>query len=174
MKFKDTEYGDLTGQTYEGNINVSELGLTSLEGAPKVVSGYFYCADNKLTSLEGAPKTVGNFDCCYNYLKSLEGAPQTVNNFDCSYNQLSSLKGAPQTVNNFDCSYNKLTSLAGVPKEVEGNFYCSENNNEYLDEEWKLRKENPKMSEEEINEKMFELTELEYYLPQEAKDIFLF
>jgi len=32
MKFRDTKYGDLTGQTYEGNINASDLGLTSLEG----------------------------------------------------------------------------------------------------------------------------------------------
>jgi len=32
MKFRDTKYGDLTGQTYEGDIDVSELSLTSLEG----------------------------------------------------------------------------------------------------------------------------------------------
>jgi len=32
MKFKDTKYGDLTGQTYD--INISDMELTTLEGAP--------------------------------------------------------------------------------------------------------------------------------------------
>jgi len=81
VKFKDTKYGDLTGQTYKGDIYVSNLGLTSLEGAPKSVKGYFYCYDNpKLTSLKGAPKNVGGgFYCHHNSkLMSLEGAPKSV------------------------------------------------------------------------------------------------
>ena len=49
MKFKDTKYGDLTGTTYKGNINVSFSNLTSLEGAPKFVIGHFHCNNNKLT-----------------------------------------------------------------------------------------------------------------------------
>jgi len=52
MKFSDTKYGDLSGQTYEDNIDVSGLELTSLEGAPEVVNGNFHCYKNKLTSLE--------------------------------------------------------------------------------------------------------------------------
>ena len=46
MKFKDTKYGDLTGQTYNGNIDVSRLNLTSLKDAPRSVSGKFDCSDN--------------------------------------------------------------------------------------------------------------------------------
>jgi len=61
MKFKDTKYGDLTGQTYKGDINVTNMKLTTLEGAPQTVGGYFYCSNNKLTSLEGAPQKVGSF-----------------------------------------------------------------------------------------------------------------
>jgi len=65
MKFKDTIYGDLTGQTYNGDINISGLKLTSLEGAPKNVTGSFWCYSNpKLTSLKGAPENVtGIFNC---------------------------------------------------------------------------------------------------------------
>ncbi len=33
MKFKDTQlYGDLTGQNYKGDIDVSNMKLTSIEG----------------------------------------------------------------------------------------------------------------------------------------------
>ena len=42
MKFKDTKYGDLTGQVYEGDIDVSDLGLTSLEEAPRIVKDSFF------------------------------------------------------------------------------------------------------------------------------------
>jgi hypothetical protein len=63
MKFKDTHYGDLTGQIYDGNICVSGMELTSLEGAPEIVNGDFLCNDNNLTSLEGAPRIIkGYFD----------------------------------------------------------------------------------------------------------------
>jgi len=34
MKFKDTKYGDLNGQDYKGDISVTGMNLTSLEGAP--------------------------------------------------------------------------------------------------------------------------------------------
>ena len=77
MKFKDTKYGDLSGQKYYGDINVSELGLTSLEGSPKIVNGHFFCDDNNLTSLEFAPESVsGIFNCLDNKLTSLKGAPK--------------------------------------------------------------------------------------------------
>ena len=46
MKFKDTKYGDLTGQTYEGSVNVKGQKLSSLEGAPKEVTGAFNCESN--------------------------------------------------------------------------------------------------------------------------------
>jgi len=46
MKFKDTKYGDLTGQTYKGNIDVKRMNLTSLEGAPKSVKGDFSCSNS--------------------------------------------------------------------------------------------------------------------------------
>ncbi len=132
-------------------FNCSDLGLTSLKGAPQEVSGLFDCSSNHLTSLEGAPQKVrGNFYCVCNHLTSLIGAPKEVGgNFDCTYNQLTSLEGAPQEVGknfycyrddltslegapkevggDFDCSINQLTSLKGAPQEVGKNFYCSYN-----------------------------------------------
>ena len=146
-------YGkDLSGRTYEGdldcsyyrltslfgcpsvvtgNFNCSHNQLTSLEGAPQEVKWSFYCSDNRLTSLEGAPKEVdGIFDCENNNLTSLKGAPEKVGEgFDCSLNELTSLEGAPEKVGGFfDCSYNKLTSLEGSPKEVGEVFDCTNNN----------------------------------------------
>ena len=92
-------YGeDLSGQTYDGNLDCSDRNLTSLFGCPSIVTGNFDCSWNQLTSLEGAPKEVrGCFDCSNNKLTSLEGAPKKVDgSFYCaSCISLTSLKGAP-------------------------------------------------------------------------------
>jgi len=105
MKFKDTKYGDLTGSTYDGNIDVSKTNITSLEGAPKIVNGSFYCHNTKLTSLEGAPNTVNGKFWCY-------------------ITDITSLEGAPKTVQGFYCHNTKLTSLEGAPKIIKGSFWC--------------------------------------------------
>ena len=119
------DFGKITG-----DFDCSDLGLTSLKGAPQEVGGYFDCSYNQLTSLEGAPQEVGgDFSCYYNYLTSLEGAPQTIGGgFSCSNNKLTSLKGAPQEIGwDFYCSDNQLTSLEGAPQIVDGNFACFRN-----------------------------------------------
>jgi hypothetical protein len=123
MKFKDTKYGDLTGQTYNGDIDVSSMGLTSLEGAPEIVKGNFWCLCNRLNSLNGAPKEIinGKFSCSFNRLTSLEGAPSIVVGgvFDCSFNQLISLKGTLKIVKkSFNCSNNKLQTLDYLPEGI--------------------------------------------------------
>ena len=124
-------YGeDLSGQTYDGNLNCSFENLTSLFGCPSTITGSFDCSYNKLTSLEGSPKEVGrNFYCYSNKLTSLKGAPQEVGgHFNCSDNKLTSLEGAPKEVGgSFNCYGNQLTSLKGAPKEVGGSFYCAYN-----------------------------------------------
>lgn len=91
MKFKDIQnadgsgvkYGDLTGQTYTGDISLAYQNLTSLEGAPAVVNGSFFVNDNKLTSLKHAPHTVSEiFSCSSNrMLSSLEFAPTSSQTF---------------------------------------------------------------------------------------------
>lgn len=113
-----------------GDFDCSDLGLTSLKGAPTKVGRDFNCSSNNLISLEGAPQTVrGDFLCYKNQLTSLEGAPQKVRgSFWCSENELTSLEGAPTKVDGiFWCFSNKLTSLKGAPREVGGSFICSYN-----------------------------------------------
>jgi len=128
MKFSDTKYGDLTGQTYKGDIDVSFKKLTTLEGAPKIINGNFNCSNNKLTTLEGAPETVdGAFYCYDNNLTSLKGSPEVVEGaFWCHGNKLTSLNGSPRTVTGgFYCYGNNLTTLEGAPESVGGIFNCS-------------------------------------------------
>ena len=63
-------FGEITG-----NFDCSDLGLTSLKGAPQKVGGNFKCYKNQLTSLEGAPQIVGGIFNCYGNpsLHSLDG-----------------------------------------------------------------------------------------------------
>jgi hypothetical protein len=92
------------------NLNISNMGLTSIPVQFGYVSGYFRCRSNYLESLEGFPNEVGgDFDCSYNYrLYSLEGGPSEVGG-------------------SFYCRGNDLRSLAGCPNEVGGGFNCSNN-----------------------------------------------
>lgn len=70
--FADFIGEDWTGKTFEGSIDCSGIGLTSLKGCPKVVTGYFNCSNNQLTSLDYAPEEVkGYFDCRQNFIESL-------------------------------------------------------------------------------------------------------
>jgi len=134
----------------EGNVDISDMGLTkipvrfkevkggfycsnnleTLDGAPEKVGGHFYCYYNKLETLEGGPKIVGgHFGCSNNNLETLEGAPEKVGgDFSCSNNKLETLEGAPKKVGrNFYCYYNKLETLEGAPESVGGGFYFKGN-----------------------------------------------
>jgi hypothetical protein len=123
----------------KGDFDCSEKGLKDFKGVQfGVVSGNFYCHENKLTSLEGAPQKVGgNFWCRENSLTSLVGAPQEVKGyFSCERNRLTSLVGAPQKVGgNFWCYDNSLTSLVGAPQDVGGGFNCDA----FETEDWSMR-----------------------------------
>ena len=116
-------------KTVDGFFDISNNGLISLEGCPKIVTGGFYCSKNNLASLFEGPTDVGDFDCSFNQLKNLSYAPKEVKgNFDCSNNQINSIKGMPRTIKGFfKCSNNKLVTLKGGPKYVETIFDCSEN-----------------------------------------------
>jgi len=110
-----------------GDFDVSNNNLTSLNNSPREVLGVFSCSDNEnLTSLKGGPEKAYSYYCNFCNLKSLAGAPTEVTyKFDCSNNeQLSSLNHAPKTLEDFDCSGCNLTSLEGAPNEVDY-FECS-------------------------------------------------
>ena len=82
--------------------------------------GGFYCSHNQLTSLEGEPKEVGGF-YCGPQLTDLVGSPvETDDNSKCSWNQLTSLEvidfisRCANKSKNFDCRYNPLKSTKGI------------------------------------------------------------
>ena len=62
----------------DGDVDLSNRGLTKLPVKFREVGGYFYCSHNSLTSLEGAPQEVnGNFYCSHNKL-SIEELEKTI------------------------------------------------------------------------------------------------
>lgn len=134
----------------QGNLNCEDCDLTTLEGAPSIVTGIVYASSNKiqslkgcpqgavhyilnnnklLTSLVGAPEEVsGDFNVYRCGLNNLIGAPRKVGGkFDCTANPLTSLEGAPQKVDIFNCSSCNLDSLKGAPKTIIGDFICNNN-----------------------------------------------
>lgn len=67
MQFKDTIYGDLTNQIYNGKIHIFGNNLKSLYGSPKEVLNDFNRSNNSLEYLIFSPKKViGDFDITYN------------------------------------------------------------------------------------------------------------
>lgn len=82
MKYKKGDFGywwtrkneDIEGGKYEGSICCPE-NLTSLRGAPRIVTGEFVCHRCRITTLRGAPEKVGgNFSCAETKLTDLKGA----------------------------------------------------------------------------------------------------
>ena len=135
MKFKDTKYGDLTGQYYDGDIELSKVGLSSLEGCPKYVEGVIDLAINKLTTLDFFPETVelnkGYIHLSQNPLKSLKGLPDVIDgNLMCEETDITNLEGIPSKIDGyFDGGRNDhLESLyTGKPSiEVNGYFLVSD------------------------------------------------
>ena len=111
----------------------------------------------KLTSLKGSPDTVGiAFNCRNNFLTNLDGAPKRVDgDFYCEHNLIENLKG-------FDIN------------SVGVNFMCTDNANPFLLDEYRFRRSNPTLSDDEIDIEMYKETGYEGYLPTAAKEIFLF
>lgn len=86
--------------TVQGNVNLNKkLSVKKIPVKFKMVDGYFDISNNGLTSLDGCPKTVtGDFNCSRNSLTSLFEGPTEVGDFDCSFNQLKNLSYAPKEV----------------------------------------------------------------------------
>lgn len=88
MKFKESEYGDLTGKKFTGPLFIKDMvGLTSLEGCPAEVDGRLKLYHlTKLTSLEHCPTKVnGNFtiQLC-SKITSFKFAPKEISGtFNC-------------------------------------------------------------------------------------------
>ena len=115
----------------QGNFDVSNNLLESLEGSPIEVDGDFTCNDNPtLKSLSGGPKKVkGSFSAAFTALEDLIGGPVSVGGgYDVSRSGIDSLIGAPKEVGGvFRATGNDLTSLEGSPYIVDGNFMVQQN-----------------------------------------------
>ncbi len=77
-------------------IVLNNKDLTSLKGGHKVVDGLYNCSGCDLSSLEGCPEFVGGFYCYDNKnLISLEGGPKVVigwyNCYGCNLEKLDGL-----------------------------------------------------------------------------------
>lgn len=118
------------------NLSILGTDVTSLRCCPEIIHGDFFLFCENLKSLEGAPKIVeGYFECCEcTSLTSLEGGPKSVGEyFDCSHcENLTSFKGAPEIVgSNMRCiGIPKVKSLKGFPKIIKGSLWIPEQFNE--------------------------------------------
>ena len=144
MTFKDL-YGDKSNEVYNGDLDISDKGLTSLEGCYKKVEGNFYCSYNKITSFKYCPDIEGDFSCHNNKITSFEFCPDVEGDFNCAYNEITSFKFCPDINGDFYCSYNQITSFKYCP-DIKGNFYCYDNKitsfeNEYYYPNVKLDKD---------------------------------
>lgn len=79
----------------DGNFDISNNELISLEGSPSKVSGNFHCFNNEISSLKGSPKEVGgSFIVLKNNISSLKYSPSIVKeDYICSHNPLNDLEG---------------------------------------------------------------------------------
>lgn len=79
----------------DGDFDISDNELTSLEGCPSKVKGSFLAYKNEISSLKGCPKEVdGSFIVLQNNIGSLKFSPSIVKeDFICSHNPLRDLDG---------------------------------------------------------------------------------
>jgi hypothetical protein len=151
---------DLNGIKFgivDGDFDISDNELTTLEGSPEEVTGDFLCASNFLNSLEGGPRIVrGHYHCSNNDLFDLTGLAKGIHSLTALGNSLENIEGCPQMLTgdffiasnpglnsltggpvdvegDYDCSSCALDSLEGAPESVGGFFNCSNNNLETLE-----------------------------------------
>ncbi len=110
LTFKDI-YGDKSNEIYEGDLDINNKYITSLEGCYKKVNGNFRCANNKITSFEFCPEVNGYFNCSINRIKSFKFCPEIKGNFYCHDNEITSFEFCPEVNGNFYCYDNKIKSF---------------------------------------------------------------
>ena len=78
----------------DGDANLFKMNLTKIPVKFGVVTRDFLCDHNQLTSLEGSPVEVGGFfACAHNQLTSLIGCPEEVRvGFYCNHNPINFTK----------------------------------------------------------------------------------
>lgn len=106
--------------TVTGNVNLSRIHLTILEGFPHTVGGDVTVARTPIKSLQGARTRVEGHFWAYHckYLKTLAGLPAYVGkNFVAYKCKIKTLMGAPEHVGQmFDVTDNPLVSYDPLPQ----------------------------------------------------------
>ncbi len=83
-------YQDIRFGTIEKDFVASNIGLTSLEGSPRIVKGEFIASHNPIKSLKGCPEFVGgNLDISGCEINSIKGIGEVAKNLICYGNPLS-------------------------------------------------------------------------------------
>ena len=123
---------DIEGTEYEGTLDVSGQGLTSLEGCPKVVHGNFDCSHNSISSAEYCPSIIyGSLDMSWNkLLKTLSDGNivSVLNNITIDNCALENLKGLPNKLTGaLDAQSNKIKTFEGCPSEIDGSLDLDKN-----------------------------------------------
>lgn len=122
LESEERTFAQIYGEMQKsGEITCSNNFLTSLEGAPKIVTADFFCHENRLISLKGGPeKVLGDFHGDHNKLTSLEGVPAHIQgDLVLHNNNISSLEGGPTNVGgSVYLGNNKLESLKGIHKRI--------------------------------------------------------
>lgn len=135
----------------EGDFDISDNELISLEGSPKKVSGDFLAYKNELSSLRGGPKEVeGNFVILQNNINSLKYAPTNIKgDFICSHNPIEDLDGLTNIRGDvFTGVYiQKIKSQKFVYKGINTYKYNGEAIVEYLNKEYIVLTEEEKLYE---------------------------
>lgn len=84
----------------DGDFCIYGLGLTTLDGCPKTITGYFDCSDNELTSLEFGPEDVPIYHCYDNKLTNLDFLPnQHMDELHCYKNLITEINKCPDVEN---------------------------------------------------------------------------
>ncbi len=121
----------------DGDFDISNNELVSLEGCPKVVTGDFLAFKNELVSLKGGPKEVGgSFIILKNNISSLKHSPSVVKeDFICSHNQLKDLDGLNSVQGSIFTSVfiPRIRSQKYVYNSVTTYKYPGDTISEYLD-----------------------------------------
>lgn len=134
MKFKDTKYGDLSGQHYSGSIDINGLDVNDWEGCPKSFWGSFNANGCSFKDFKNAPLFKQGSDLFFgnNPLESLIDMKHEndVSDFTVQNSKLLSFNGAPSKIRGmFHASNIKtLKSIQGLPTYVVGRFFIDGSN----------------------------------------------
>jgi hypothetical protein len=104
----------------DGDFDIHNLLLTTLEGSAHTVIGNFDCSHNRISSLDGAPSYISeSFSCNNNRLTSLANCPLVKEDINVEFNQLTTLDGLAATgCRRLDVTHNPLIHLRGLPPTV--------------------------------------------------------